>query len=828
MLGLVAFGQKDTLHLSDERTAGNLPTISLSASELENDQQSQDISGLLQSSRDVFVRTAGYNFGPLRFRMRGYDSENTTVMINGIKVNDMVTGRAYWGSWGGLNDITRYQDVKAGISASEHAFGGVGGVTQIEGRASSLRKGTRLTYSLSNRSYANRVMFTTNTGMMDNGWAFSLSGSRRWGNEGYVKGTFYDAWSYYLAAEKKINNKHSIGIIGFAAPSRRGKQGASTQEAYDLADNNYYNPYWGYQNGEVRNSRESRFNQPMVMMSHYWTMNEKTKLNTSVSYGFGKGGSTALNWDQANDPRPDYYRTLPSYYLNSGDMAGFETATSLWQNNQAFRQVNWDAMYFANSKFLQTVNNVDGIAGNNVAGNRAKYIVENRITDKKQFDFSSVLNTVVNDHLNVTAGIRGSRYQGRSYKEVDDLLGADYYLDVDKFADGTAFAYSDEQQSNLLQPNHLVKEGDRFGYDYTSNINNEELFAQAAFTYSHFDFYLGGELNHTQYWRTGHMKKGLFPENSYGDSEKQDFLDFGAKGGATWKIDGRNYLRVNGMYLTRAPQFRTAFVSPRTRNSIIPDLEQEKIMSGDLSYIYRGTFVKSRLSLYYTEFNDQTWQRSFYHEDLHTFVNYVMQNVNKRHAGMEFGIEANVTPTITVTGVAALGENIYTSRPDVSISRDNDAASLATNRKVYIKNYYAGQSPQTAASLGVKYRSPKYWFVGVDANYIADSYLDVNPDNHTAEAMGGKWEGDGRIDNLLEQEHLNEAFTMNIFAGKSWKISDYYIALSLNISNVLDNTDIVTGGYEQLRTDIMNPDRFQSKYYYLYGRNYFLNLNFRF
>jgi hypothetical protein len=376
---LSLMSQEDTI---TENAVYPLPSFNLSQSDLEGYGENQDVSGLLMSSRDIFESTAGYTFGPARYRIRGYDTENTTVLINGIKVNDISSGRAYWGSWGGLNDALRNQSIYTGINASQYTFGGIGGVTNITTRASTYGKGLKVTYSSANRSYRNRVMVLYSTGMMENGWALTVSGSRRWAEEGYVKGTFYDAWSYFVSAEKKINDRHSIGLIGYGAPNKRGQQGLAVQEANDLVNDNHYNPNWGYQNGEVRNARVGNYHQPMIMLSHYWDISTRTKLTSTLYYNFGRGGSTALSWAYGNDPRPDYYRNLPSYALSIGEFDQYQYQTTMWQQNEAYRQLDWDAFYFANSDKLRTIYNVDGIEGNNVQGNRSKYIIEDRRNDK--------------------------------------------------------------------------------------------------------------------------------------------------------------------------------------------------------------------------------------------------------------------------------------------------------------------------------------------------------------------------------------------------------------------------------------------------------------
>jgi len=811
----------------DNTTA--LPTFTLDQIESESEGMSQDISGLLQSSKDVFVSTAGYTFGSsARYRIRGYDNNNLTVLINGVKTNSMENGRAYWSSWGGLNDVTWNKDIRTGVVSSELAFGGVGGVTSINTRPSLFRKQFKLSYARLNGNYENRLMASYSSGLLKNGWSFVVSGSRRWAQEGFIEGTFYDAWAYFLGVEKKIGRNHSLSLIVFAAPNKRGKAGSATQEAYDLSGSNYYNPYWGYQNGEKRNARTGNYHQPMIVLTDYWKLSENTKSEASLSFWFGRGGSTALNWTETDDPRPDYYRYMPSYWnlINKPDIA--DAVTEKWQTDKTFRQLNFDNMYFANSKFLFTVNDADGIEGNSVTGYRSKIIIEDRRNDKNQIQFNYRLFSVLSDHLTVSGGVNVNFYKGHHFKTVDDLLGGEYWLDIDRYADADPYIITDESQNDLNNPNNLVKEGDIFGYDYVANINSQNLYGEADFTYSKFDFYIGLSLTNTSFWRTGNMKNGRFPDDSYGDSDKNNFFNYGLKGGATYKINGKNYLTANVMYETRAPFFWNAYVSARTRDFTVPGLQSETIYSGDLNYILRSDRARIRATVYYTKFENQTWTRSFYHDALHTFINYSMTGVDMLNTGVELGTEFLLTPTWSIMAVGAIGQNIYTSRPIATITQDNDATVLETGRVVYLKNYYQGSSPQTVGSIGVQYRSPKYWFAQLKASYFGNNYVSLNPDRRTEEALGGLYSDDVRVEELLNQEELDGGYSVDLFGGKSWKVKHkYYVGFTLSIHNLLGTDNYRVSGYEQLRYYNLNIYKFPPKYYYMYTRTFYLNLYFR-
>jgi hypothetical protein len=830
LLVVISFLLSASLKAQDEASLENqtdtvlkekfVPQFSTSLGVIDEETDNQDVSGLLQSSKDVFSSIAGYNLSAGRYRVRGYDSENFSVMMNGISLNNPETGRAIWAFWGGLNDITRYQESKNGISSNQYGFGAIGGFSNIDARASSQRKGSKISYANSNRSYQHRAMVTHSTGMMSNGLAVTVSGSVRYATEGYVEGTFYRAGSYFLSVEKKLNEKHSLGFVGYGSPTVQGRQGISTQETYDLTGDNNYNAYWGYQNGEKRNSRVRNNHIPMMMLNHYFTINSKTSLKTSTFYSFGKSGSTRLNWQDAADPRPDYYKNLPSYYNNPEDQSLFEYYTEAWQNDVNTQQINWDQMYFANSKNLHTVQNVGGIEGNNVTGNRAKYIVEEQRSDQSHFGFNSVLNHKINEELNLSAGLSGSLYKSMNFQVVNDLLGADYWLNVNPLAArGLTTSVEDALQNDIDEPNRIIKEGEKFGYDYDIHINTYNSFMQVEGTTSKLDYYGGISLSHSSTWRKGNVTNGLFLEESVGESEKTTFLNPGFKTGLVYKITGRHLIAVNGTLLTRSPQTRNLYLSPRTRNQVNNNLYSEVITSGDVNYLVRYPRVKVRATGFLTTITDKTKVIGFYNDELNTFGNYVMRNVDQRFIGSELGVEIDVTSTIVATAALAIGDYSYTSNPLVNITQDNINELLVSNKRIYLKNYKIGGIPQTAASIGLKYNSSKFWFAGVNFNYFRDTYLDANPDTRTAEATSYYVNTDPQVAEVLEQIKLDPGFTLDLFGGKSWRIKNkYYLRFNVNINNILDTKDFETGGYEQLRFDPQNTGKFPPKIVYMYGR----------
>lgn len=830
----LVYAQTDTTAIiapKDSTIYKNVPIFSTSGDDLDSDAGGQDVSGLLQSARDLYASTAGFHFGTARFRIRGYGTNNMSLLINGLPLNDVESGFATFSIWGGLNDVTRFREARPYLQSSRYNFAGVGGYSHVESRAGAFRKQTSISYAASNRIYRNRLMITHSTGMNEKGWAFTVSASRRWAEEGFVEGTFFDAWSYYAAAEKKINNKHSLNLITFGAPITQGRQGFAIQEAYDLAGTNFYNPNWGYQtqsDGSLvkRNARVSTNHQPMFIFSHFYTPTDKLKVTTSAYYTFGRNGYTGLNWYDAADPRPDYYRYLPSYQQNlNPDLAA--QMTNAWENDVNTRQLNWDNFYFANGKNMFMVRNPNGMEGETLVGNRSKYVLEELRTDRSQGGANVLLNKQMTDRLNISAGFTATISQSRNYKVMNDLLGGDFWLDVDQFAERD-FNNDTLAQNDLNNPNNIIRKGDEFGYDYLIRNNIYQTFIQAEYSLQRFDFYLSVFASQNTFWREGRMLNGRFQENSLGKSETQNFTNGGFKGGITYKISGRHYVYANAAMFSRAPISRNAYLSPRTRDELVKGLTNENINSFDVNYQIKYPRFKSRISYFRTQFNNQIWFRNFYHDEFRNFINYTMTGVNQLNEGLELAIEYNVTSNLTMQLVGTKAFYTYNSRPTATVVRDNSAEVLAENRTIYLKNYRVGGMPQTAVCLGGRYQGKKGWWGSAYLNYFDDIYIEPNPDRRSAEALAQFVDTDPQWEELLEQEKFPRAFTVDLSVGKSWRMKGNFINISAHVNNALNNQNFIISGFEQLRYDPNEPGRFPPRLVYNLGALYNIVLSYRF
>lgn len=863
------------LSLTPVHKVGEVDDASFTEFDLD-DSGYQDSPTILFGQNDVFNNIAGYNFSSVRFRVRGYSSESQDVYMAGVRMNDAITGYTPYSLWSGLNEAVRSKESVNGSEISDYGFGGYNGLTNIDPMASKVRTGWRGSVLTNSALYRLRLMMTYSSGELDNGWSYAFSASARLGGNDWIKGVYYRSFGYYGSVEKKFGEEHKLGLTFMAAPGQRGAQNGSTQEVYDLMGDNMYNSNWGYYNGKVRNARVKKTHEPIAILKYdFTTESKKLKASATVLYRFGKNGYTALDWYDAPDPRPDYYRNLPSYFfMDNTDYNRLNYSKYMWAKEQweqdipSITHINWDRLYAVN-------------AMNSTAdGNRSKYVIEERRTDQQDLNFAANAKWSPVNCFTLAGGLSYKWNRTEYYKILDDLLGGDYYVNIDQFAErdyaSSVTMYQNDLDYYLKNGKaQTLKQGDKYGYDYYANVRRAEAWVSGKFSKFGLDVALAGRIGYTKYWREGLLRKGLFPGldangqpmtyegkvittydpitgdaiTSLGKSEVKDFLTGAAKLNVSYVIPGGHRVYANAAFIADAPNFNQAFISPRTRNSIVPNLKTNKTLTADLNYAYSNSGYDVRVTGYYTAIKDQSKVMSFYDDAQNSFTNFAMSGIDQRHIGLELGFKVPLpVPNLALQGVVSYGQFVYTSNPKMYQTYDNSAAIVEDTYGVTIpywkshptadgktvKHYVSG-TPQLATSLGLSWNK-NYWFVDADVDYFDFAYLDMNPLYRTDMATSGpdKTVTPTEIEYMAAQEKFKGAVLVNASVGKSWYIKrNYQLGFSLQVKNILNTTNLRTGGYEQTRLvdNTVSKERyyrFDSKYFYMSGINYMLNIYFRF
>lgn len=822
---------------------GEIPTIVLDDNTTQDDENTGMDAGssgaFYASNGDEFLRIAIFTFGPYRFRPRGYG--NTDIQFNGFPLQNLQTGFAPFAQLGGLNDVLRDRVITYGLRPGEYSFGSVNGSTYINATAADQRRGGNVSYYNSNRSYRNRVMATYSSGLMKNGWAYSLSASRRWADEGYIPGTYYDGKSFY-GAVSKVYKKQQFNLTGLAAPTYRGLAATEIQEVFDLAGSHYYNENWGYQNGKKRNARSDSSFQPIIVASHTYRPSDKTRWTTSLGYKYGKYKRSGLDFYNAANPSPTYYRNLPSYALQGGltpRQSLYDITKAEYEANPDLLQIQWDNLYMSNYMNTATVTNVNGITGNNVTGKQSMYVIGNRVDDMRTLSFNSIITHALNEKLTVDGGLNAISQYDEYYKELADLMGGEFFVNYYQFASQAIVNDPNNSQNNLNNPNAIIKTGDKYSYDYIFRTLKTNAWGQLLYSYNKIDLFAAAAAGNTSFSREGLYRNGLFPNNSFGRTADQTFFTYKAKAGATFRIDNHHTVFAYGGYITDAPTANNTYIAPGTRDFVISNPQVSKTQTIEGGYNFKAKGMNFRLTGYATEVNDLTLIKRFWNDDpdIQSYVNYVMQNVSTRSMGVEMLASVKIISDLTATAGIAVGESYYNNRPTISIYQDNIPSMVPATHTVYIKDYYLGVGPQSVYSMAFRY-SPRGYWANLSFNYMDRNYVEINPERRTELAVDLVDPTSQKWNNILRQEKLPSAFVVNVAGGKTFDISKYFkpfdrktqLVLSANIGNLLNNQNIKSIGYEQLRYDLanQNSNKFPNKYGYAYGLNYGISAAIRF
>ena len=801
--------------------------MALSESQLEDEEgNTQEVALLSGATDNPFYQASSYTFSTARFRIRGYENQKTETYINGIPFNDGVRFSFNYSMTGGLNQAFRNKTIGMGLEDNLFGFGGIGGANNIKTFAADYAPGTRVSLAYTNGNYRWRGMITHATGLNKHGWAMTVSAVARYAKEGVYPGSFYNSWGYFLALQKVFNPQHTLTLTTFGAPTKRAANSAIYEECAQLVGSNMYSPDWGWQEGKKRNSKVVESFDPTAILNWVWKPNDHTSLNTGFAYHKSFYSKAALNWYRAADPRPDYYRYLPSYFT---DETSKQLYTDLWTSESEITQIRWNDLYQANYMNNQMADQTGVEQG-------STYILENRHSNQSSFTLSSVLNKRFSHQLTMMTGANANYTVSSYYKTIKDLLGGRYWLDVDNFAERDFPDSPEMAQNDMENPNRKVLKGDRFGYDYNILTFKAQLWHQWVLNLAKWEMFASVKGDYFQFQRDGKMRNGRAPENSYGKGDTHRFLTYGAKAGITFKLDGRNSFTGHAFYGTEAPRPYDAYISSRTKDDVI-DLKVEKIFSADLSYVMSYRNFKGIVTAFFTDQRDNTERNSFYDDVRSTFMNFALTGVHKQYKGVEVGLSYKLSSSLTVSAAANIARYQYKNRPLGTRSYENGSNPDVTS-VIYLKNFYVAGSPQECYSLAFNWAGPKNWYVELNGAWMNRSYVSISPIRHEAipnlyELAESEEHLQQLIKDLSVQEKLNEALLINASIGHVIYINrSASFNINLNLNNILDNKDIQTGGYQQGRIDTKDitntANKFPNKYYYAQGFKVFLNLGLKF
>ena len=799
----------------------------------EDDNVSQEVT-VLGSNTNAYANEVGYKWSPARFKYRAFNSKYNDIYINGNPANDAERGEFRYSLVGGLNNQTRSVEASLPFEDNNFAMTAMGGSNNYNFRPSSLPVGHRLSVAGANRNYTFRGMYSYNSGFNDNGWAWSMGLTYRYANTetAYVEGTFYNAFSYFLGAEKLIGDKHSVSLVTWGNPTERGAQAASTDEMYWIANNRFYNPNWGFQNGKKRNSRVIRDYAPSALFTWDWNISEDSKLTTTLFGKYAKYSSSRLSYNNSTNPAPDYYSTMPSYNYNVWDPTDTDNRTesglTAWKasydylsSSQANRQINWDRLYFSNQAA-------------SAQGADAMYYLQAYHDDQLTVNLASTLKKQLTKTQSLNSGFVVSTNKGMHYQTMEDLLGAASFRNLNTYIIGTYLETDPQAQYDANNPNAEVKVGDRFAYDYNIFVNKAQVWSTYSENFGPLHYSLSARLGGQTMQREGKMRNGLALDNSYGKSKTAKFVDGGFKFGSSLNAGRGNAISFGIGYEKKAPVARTAFAAPQINNDFVKNLKNEDVFSTELGYQLETSWVHANINAFYSRLAHVA-EYSMYYDDSQNSFSYVSINgIRKHYYGVEAGLNFKLSPIFNIKMLGTISEAEYINDADVTYTKSQDGKTY--NDVVLSKGMREGCTPLTAGSVDLSYHAHG-WFIDLIGNYYDRIYLYYTPvTRYASENLKSNNLGE-EVYNRYSQAKGDGGFMLDASIGRSIYLKKGSLSINLMLTNILNNTNIVTGGMEQNRKDRkdindedMRAYKFQNspKKFYANGTNGMLIVTYKF
>ncbi|ADY51022.1 TonB-dependent receptor [Pseudopedobacter saltans DSM 12145] len=715
----------------DRKTPVAVSTITSAV--IEEKLGSQEFPELLKSTPGVYATRVGGGFGDSRINLRGFQSENIAVMINGVPINGMENGKVYWSNWAGLSDVTRSMQVQRGLGASKVAVPSVGGTINITTRTIDVIKGGSIFQGIGNDGYS-KTTFTYSSGLMDNGWAFTILGGRNVG-KGWADGLDYEGYNYFFNVSKKINQKHTLALTAFGAPQTHAQRydRLYINEYRDAAQGIKYNPNWGYYNGEFKSLSVNKYHKPQISLNHNWTIDETSFLSTSVYGSVASGGGIA--------------------YTGSLKFNDFRT-------NGAYSPVN-----------------IDAIAQKNIANQDGSALgyMRNSVNDHQWYGILSTYTKKLNDKFDILAGIDGRYYRGKHYQLVDDLLGASYVAD----------------NTNKNNPFNRAKTGDKIAFNNDGVIGWEGAFVQGEYSEGPVSAFVSLSGSNTSYQRIDYFM--FLNSDPNQKSKKVNIFGFQTKGGINYNLTEKHNVFANIGYFEKAPFFNAVFMN--NSNTVNNNFKREKIASYELGYGFRTSAFSANLNLYYTDWKDKSFTRSFSRGEERFFGNF--SGVNALHKGVELDFAYRPTNKFTMKGMLSVGDWKWTNNLQKLEIYDDQQQVVDTYGPVYMKGLKVGDSPQTTLALGANYDLFENFKIGIDYNYYANYSSDFNPTTLLKE-------------NLVAWKVPNYSL-LDVNAVFKMKIAGLNTSLFANVNNLF-NTEYISDGYANFQNGISNAANTQVFY----------------
>ncbi len=777
----------------------------VTALEIEERLGAQEFVEVLKNTPGVHANKQGGGWGDSEIYMRGFSSENVAVMVNGIPMNDMEWGGVYWSNWQGLSDVTSVIQTQRGMGASKVSAPSVGGTINVMTKGIDAKKGGSISYAMGNDGY-NKVAFSVSTGLMKNGWAITVLGSKTWG-DGYAQGTDFTGYNYFANISKRINDNHQLSFTAFGAPQEHyQRDGALTMAEWNkvkqyMTDGKHfsrYNPTYGTDDQGNRKSVDKNvYHKPQMSLNHVWQIDYKSSLSTVAYVSIGRG-------------------------------YGLTGEASTFADGLTYSDFNGASYGVLNTKFRRPDGSFDygqiyDLNSTSEYGSKL-ILAENR----NYHNWYGLVSTYQNrwlDCLDFYGGLDVRYYKGMHTAVISDLMGGKYFIDASR---ENVLSQGNNPAVDETWTKEKLGIGDVVYRNYDGHVMQEGLFGQLEYDKNGLSAFVSGSVSATSYWRVGHFY--------YNDERSQTLTFWGGtiKAGTNYNINENNNVFLNLGYISRAPKFQYgAFMSHTTSNVVNAEAKNEQVASVEVGYGFHNEYVNLVVNGYFTEWMDKTMTKN---GTLDNQTKYYMNmtGVNARHMGVEVELKAKPLKWLELSAMFSMGDWTWDRDGVKGYIYDEHGNALTTDGQittvgaedhawalVNMKGIKVGGSAQTTANLGITFKPFKGFRIGgeytlYDRNY---AYYSFNGSNLQ----------------IGKEMYLNQAWkiptsgSMDLRASYRFKMGPVDAVISGNVNNVL-NQLYIEKAYNptSISREITEVNADNVYFYFSQGRTYNIRLKLNF
>lgn len=757
----------------------------------------------VQSAPDLYGEATNFNLPAVVVKRRGQEFGHEDASIAGLKLP-----YRYFST---LRLLGSAEYHRPGLATTPDAVGCSGGIRTFRFTDNVPLMPYRASVNFTDRNYLVGAKIAAPQAW-GSGWSSILSLDARTGRDMHVEGVFTQALTAGFRVAKRFNDRHELSALLIAPFSMRGTRLSSTDEALTRTGDRLYNPAWGFQDGKVRNARVRREAVPFLLVSYRGQLWPATSMTICFGAEAGVQKYSSLGWYNARTPLPDNYRYMPSY---TGDR---ETELAWAANDARYTQIDWDGL----------------IAQNRMAATEAVYTLEDRAERLVALRGAVRFSTRIDEQLSLHYSLVFSHTATRNYKQMRDLLGADHLVDIDQYIvdDDT---YGNLQQNDLRHPNRIVREGDRFGYDYAMLTREVGIQLHAEYRADRLRADVAFAFGDATICRRGYYEKELFPDRqSYGRSRQMRFTPYTIKALAGWAFSPRNYLEIAAMAATLLPEAEDLFYQPQYNNRTTDDLVPERHYGAEINYRLTGAIVDLQLAAYAVASFDEVQSQRYFDDLAGVFCDMTVAGIGKLSYGFEAATTARLSYRWSLSLAAAAGRFKHIRNPHLTILSDVDNTAVDTHAESYMGGCQLGGTPQITVCAGVSYFGAKGWIARASAGYAGGRYVDAMPLRRTERVARQGGVTEEAFDQFIRQERLEDAFTLDCSLCKIFNFDRSRLTIVLMLRNLLGDRDTVYGGYESARirrlragdATLWQPQ--DTRYTYAYPRSFYLTATYKF